>query len=622
MAEASIEKRWKITATVDTALCIGDSGVSDTSADTTTVKTSDGRLYIPASTLKGTWRHACEAIARGQEHFVCNSPRAETMCAEAHCVVCQLFGAPTLAAKIFLSDLVAATELAAQSTEIRNGVTLNRQRRTAEEQRLYFTETSLSHAGIAFSGDVTLANEVTEAQIELLKAGLQAIHAIGTGKSRGLGWLNIEIEREEKEAFDAGSSIEPALSEGFTELAIEVTLQSPMTAGGRKPTGQAVEAVQYVRGGLIRGAIAKAWLAAPENGEPDADFQQLFLSDEGGIFRNCYPAANVLPATAVGCKDFPGFLSEGVSEAHGIFDTLLEQLASEHANWLVSPNCPHCGGRVEAQTGFYAQRNDATYERKTVNTRLLTRVAINRHRKVAEEGLLYHLTAIDTVVTESGTGRLHGSARVPSRLASRVAETLQKQVHRLGGGTSRGLGCVHVKVQQCEHPDALAQRIRDFNALLQEIWEAYRHLPSVEMETLESTYFSIDLQADTLLTAEDGWQRSMVLNAPMLQQITGCDTPVKLVRSFASYDYVSGWNAAWGLPKETALVTRMGSVFVFHTPDIDAWMPVLKTLEEQGIGARREEGFGQMLVCAPFHLRTRTKVKCAAHWLGNAEESK
>lgn len=621
MADASIEKRWKITATVDTALCIGDSGVSSgTLADKTTVKTSDGRLYIPASTLKGIWRHACEAIARGQEHFVCNSPRAETMCPEAHCVICQLFGAPTLAAKIFLSDLVAETDLAAQSTEIRNGVTINRQRGTAEEQRLYFTETSLSHAGIAFSGDVTLANQVTEAQIELLKAGLQAIHAIGTGKSRGLGWLN--IEHEEKEAPETGSSIEPALSAAFTELAIEVTLQSPMSAGGRKPTGQAVEAVQYVRGGLIRGAIAKAWLAATENGEPDADFQQLFLSDEGGIFRNCYPAANVLPATAVGCKDFPGFLSEGVSEAHGIFDTLLEQLASEHANWLVSPNCPHCGGRVEAQTGFYAQRNDAAYERKTVNARLLTRVAINRHRKVAEEGLLYHLTAIDAAITENDTVRLHGSARVPSRLASRIAETLQKQVHRLGGGISRGLGSVRVQVQQSEHPDTLAQRIRDFNALLQEIADAYRHLPSVAMETLEGTYFSIDLQADALLTAEDGWQRSMVLTAPMLQQITGCETPVELVRSCASYDYVSGWNAAWGLPKETALVTRMGSVFVFHTPDIDAWIPVLKTLEESGIGNRQEEGFGRILVCAPLHLRTRTKVKSAAPWLHNAEESK
>ena len=616
MAHASVEKQWKITATVDTALCIGDSGVSGPFADRTTVKTSDGRLYIPASTLKGIWRHACEAIARGQEHFVCNSPRAETMCAKDYCIVCQLFGAPTLAAKISLSDLHAETDSVAQSTEIRTGVTLNRQRQTAEEQRLYFTETGLSHAGIVFSGDVTLAGEVTAEQIELLQAGLKSIHAIGTGTSRGLGWLTIEQKTGASEVVEEVPAIVPELSEAFIELTIEVTLQSPLTAGGRKPTGQTVETVRYVRGGLIRGAVSKAWLAAAENGEPDADFRQLFLNDESGIFRNCYPAANVLPATAVGCKDFSGFLCEGDSEKHGIFDTLLEQLASAQANWLVSPNCPQCGGRVEAQTGFYAQRNDGFYERKTVNTRLLTRAAINRHRKVAEEELPYHLTAIDAVVKGSENVRLHGSARVPSSVACRVAETLQKQVHRLGGGTSRGLGCVKVQVQQCERPDTLAERIHDFNTRLQEIWEAYRHLPSVEMGALEGTYFSIDLQADARLIAEDGWQRSMVLTAPMLQQITDCDTQVELVRSFAHYDYVSGWNAAWGLPKETALVTQMGSVFVFHTPDIDAWMPVLKRLEEQGIGARREEGFGQLVICAPFHLRTRTTI------MGNVEESK
>ena len=35
------EKQWRITATVDTALCIGDSGSSETGADKSTVKTSD-----------------------------------------------------------------------------------------------------------------------------------------------------------------------------------------------------------------------------------------------------------------------------------------------------------------------------------------------------------------------------------------------------------------------------------------------------------------------------------------------------------------------------------------------------------------------------------------------------
>ena len=177
------KKQWKITARVDTALCIGDSGSSDTGVDRATVKTSDGKLYIPASTLKGIWRHACEAIAKAQGNFVCESPRAENMCEENYCIICQIFGSPRSVSKIFISDLNAGTDLAAKSTEIRNSVTINRKRRVAEDQRLFYTETSLSNAGIEFAGNVTIDGEVTDNQIELLQAGLKYIHAIGSGKN-------------------------------------------------------------------------------------------------------------------------------------------------------------------------------------------------------------------------------------------------------------------------------------------------------------------------------------------------------------------------------------------------------------------------------------------------------
>ena len=621
MTNSSIEKQWRLTATVDTALCIGDSGAGETFADRTTIKTSDGKLYIPASTLKGIWRHACEAIARGQGQQVCNSPRAESMCSTTHCIICQIFGSPTLEARLFISDLIIDTDLDTRSvTEIRNGVTINRRRQVAEDQRLYFTETSLPRAGFTFSGDVTINREVTKEHLDLLSDGLKYIHAIGTGKSRGLGW--VKIERETLTLNHQEVSLIESCSENFAELVLEVTLKSPIITGGRKPTGQAVEAVQHIRGGLIRGAVAKAWLASAEAGESDADFRQLFLNDGAGIFRNCYPGPSVLPATAAGCKDFAGFLVTDNVEKHGIFDTLFDRLVSEKAEYLYQPNCPHCDGRVESQGGFYEQ-TDELYKKRTLNTRLLTRVAINRQRRVAEDELLYHLTAVDPLSEDGQAVRLHSSVRLPSTLMNKVANTLQKQVQRLGGGGSRGLGRVCVKVTtKCENADSLEQRISNFKSALQEVWETYSHLPTVKMDAFEGTYFSVALQSDAILTSEDGWQRSMILTAPMLQKITGCEAEVTLIRSFASYDYVGGWNAAWGLSKETDLATRMGSVFVFHTSDIKSWIPALKTLENIGVGNRREEGFGQILICDPFHLRTREHVKLKATWLRNKEKSK
>ncbi len=616
------ERQWRITAKVDTALCIGDSGSSETGVDRATVKTSDGKLYIPASTLKGIWRHACEVIARSQGDFVCKSPRAEEMCPrpleeyqvadtksvkDGHCTICQIFGSPKMASRIFINDLLADTDLAAGSTEVRNGVTINRRRGVAEHQRLYFTETSLSNADISFSGDVTINAKVTDEQIELLRAGLKFIHAIGTGKSRGLGWLEIE----QKDALPTRQevvSVTPS-DEGFTELAIKVILESAIVPGGRKPTGQVIEAIQYIRGGLLRGAVADAWVAASESGEPDADFEQLFLGDDAGIFRNCYPGSSVLPATAFGCKDLGGFPTADGEEKHGIFDTLLERLASEEADLLYNPKCPHCSedeGRVEAQKGFYTQSGDS-YQKKTLNTRLLTRVAINRQRKVAADELLYNLNAIDPLSADDKNVSLVGSARIPSTLVSKVADTLQKEVRRLGGGGSRGLGRVCVKVENRDDTDSLEKRICDFNAALQKVRETCSRLSNVDMGAFDGGYFSIDLQSDAIL--EENWQRGMILSAEMLQEMANCTVDVELIRSFASYDYAGGWNATWGLPKETELATCIGSVFVFRATDIDAWMPALRTLERIGIGSRREEGFGQILICDRFHLQTWEQLK-------------
>ena len=617
MTNPSTDKQWRITAKIDTALCIGDSGASETGADRATIKGSDDKLYIPASTFKGIWRHACEVIAQSEGHFVCESPRAENMCPphqevgnepkqDRYCIICQIFGSPKTSSRIFINNLIADMELVAGSTEIRNGVTINRRRHVAEEHRLYFTETSLSNADIIFSGDVTIDRKVTDTQIRLLRAGLKYIHAIGTGKSRGLGWLKIE----QTDPSPVVQNTTPIVKEAddFTELAIEVTLKSPIVPGGRKPTGQTIQSVQHIAGGLLRGAVADRWLADSEDGEPDDDFRNVFLSSDAGIFRNCYPGASVLPATAIGCKDFAGFPGADDKDKHDIFDTLLERLVAEEANMIYNPSCPHCNdnGRVEAQRGFYTQ-SDEGYQERTLNTRLLTRVAINRQRKVAADELLYNLNAIDPLSVKGEKISLYGSALIPSALVSKVADTLQKQVQRLGGGSSRGLGRVCVKVKRRNDTDPLEQRISDFNAALQRKWETYSGLPCVNIATFDRTYFSIALQSDAIL--QENWQSSMILTAKMLQEMTGCTAEVTPIRSFASYDYVSGWNAAWRLPKRTDLITRIGSVFVFHVADIDTWIPALKTLEKIGVGNRREEGFGQILICDQFHLRTREKVK-------------
>jgi CRISPR/Cas system CSM-associated protein Csm3 (group 7 of RAMP superfamily) len=204
---------YQITAVIDTALCIGAGGSSGSLADKSIVRNSEGNLLIPASQLKGRLRHECEKIARGLNWAICDSPNPETMCPQRagltgnferteykisgyqdqyHCLICQIFGNPVLPSRVIFDDLICTEDPDNLPEVLRPGVTINRRRRIAEEQKLYFLETSPANGQLRFTGHIHLSGTpvYTEA---LILAGLRHIHALGGSKSAGLGWLHWEF---------------------------------------------------------------------------------------------------------------------------------------------------------------------------------------------------------------------------------------------------------------------------------------------------------------------------------------------------------------------------------------------------------------------------------------------
>jgi CRISPR-associated protein Csx10 len=75
-----------------------------------------------------------------------------------------------------------------------------------------------------------------------------------------------------------------------------------------------------------------------------------------------------------------------------------------------------------------------------------------------------------------------------------------------------------------------------------------------------------------------------------------------LPRCFTQTRVVSGWNSAYQLPKDDEVAITKGAAFLYRTEtDMDILLAWLRQVEEQGIGERRAEGFGQVIVCHPFH---------------------
>jgi CRISPR/Cas system CSM-associated protein Csm3 (group 7 of RAMP superfamily) len=198
-----------ITAVIDTALCVGAGGSDGSLADKPIVRNARRQLLIPGSQLKGRLRHECEKLARGLGWQIFESPSAETLSPREeqvesrfrerykvegykgyHCLISQIFGNPILPSRIVVDDLICPIDAEDLPSVLRPGVTMNRRRRTAEEQKLYFLETSPVNNQLEFVGAIHLLGDCPQYAKPLILAGLRNIHALGGSKSAGLGWLS------------------------------------------------------------------------------------------------------------------------------------------------------------------------------------------------------------------------------------------------------------------------------------------------------------------------------------------------------------------------------------------------------------------------------------------------
>lgn len=234
---SQVQTEIPLTAVIDSALCVGAGGSTGSLADKPIVRLADGRLLIPGSQLKGRLRHECEKLARGLGWPVCESPAAATMCPQIgrddaefqrtdyqlagktfadgepqhHCLVCQIFGNPALPSRLTVDDLICLENSKDLPEVLRPGVTINRRRGTAEDQKLYFLETSPVNVQLPFVGHLYFQSDYPPYARALVLAALHHIPALGGSKSAGLGWLtwkigDIDIDQSAWESLKVGNA--------------------------------------------------------------------------------------------------------------------------------------------------------------------------------------------------------------------------------------------------------------------------------------------------------------------------------------------------------------------------------------------------------------------------------
>lgn len=415
---------------------------------------------------------------------------------------------------------------------------------------------------------------------------------------------------------------------------LEIKALSPLAIGRQKPGGSISETENYIPGTVMRGAVAAYLLNRATTPITDGDnFHKLFLGENPAIFQNAYPATiegekqtrvqpevRVVPATALSSKTKSGFKSRPNDPKHnGVFDTLIDRFCADGYGHLYDPNCPKDGDRVDTFSGFYSTSPDGKrYYSHSTSTRLLTRVGINRRRATAEEQVLYSIQVLNESQTRGKKEKpvIYTGAIL---VADELADSLQRFINahqedlRLGSSASRGLGRVKITAKLPVDGKAVKpsveERINKFQNKLHQRWQEWNNIVGQSPEDLlqNRTYFTIDLQADAIL--KKNWRRTTVISPEMLQQFTSVnDSHLQLHASYSSYDYLSGWNSAWGLMKDVELITNKGGVYLFSTTQPNLWTEKLQDLEVNGVGDRTCEGFGQVQICNDFHLVLREEA--------------
>ncbi|TDC19422.1 hypothetical protein E1265_23910 [Streptomyces sp. 8K308] len=333
-----------------------------------------------------------------------------------------------------------------------------------------------------------------------------------------------------------------------------LTARQPLSLGTRHNPGTALlRSHRHVRGTVLRGALAQAWIT--EHGRPDelagsdpallAQFVELFERHVryGALFLDGWA---LLPLSVLRCKyrSEPACARWHADEAFGDGPT---------------EECGACGGPAESAKGEI----ESFGEWAGPLLRQSTHVELTADG-VAAEGQLFAREAIRARDDHGRTTTLSGELVVPDDLSAAARDWLTAE-HRVrvgGRGSTSGLATLAIGPATPELAQPTARRL------------------------------ALRFTAPALLV--DGAGLPVLRpSEPELAELLG--TAVTIERSWARHERIGGWNRATNLPKPEEPAVSAGSTYLLHCAEVpDAKR--LRRLCDSGLGLRRNEGYGSLRI--------------------------
>lgn len=412
---------------------------------------------------------------------------------------------------------------------------------------------------------------------------------------------------------------------------ITLELLEPACIATQKGVGNVIPTLDYIPGSSVRGAIAELWLQA--NSARDAEgnftindeFERLFLS-EAVHYGNCtLNHSRPIPLTAMSCKYYDGF-SGSEPGKHGVIDLLAAGAGTalvQNGSSVVTScdKCPEPIGILDAYNG-YCRFESGVYKKERLRKRFMARTRISEYFDAAHHGDLYTRIALEA--GQKFKGKLTLSPATDRGILESLLQKSQNEIH-LGGAKSRSTGRTKINLHNYpsgwpnENGVALSERFDLLQERLTGLPGAFFTVTAISDVILSDNYLRYKTWLDMadLIQAIQHWQGAEKTPAPEIADTAQFLDQFELVRGWCQSHQVSGWQAAWKIPKFDEMAIAAGSVFLFRfkeprtfsnaplgssgKSEREIFFAAMQGLETYGVGERRNEGFGQIRICDYFH---------------------
>jgi CRISPR-associated protein Csx10 len=572
--------------------------------DSLVQRDNDKLPYIPAKTLTGVWRDACELVALGLDNGVENGawhkwvnylfgeqPALAQQAIETPPRPAALSVRPAYLPKNLREILNNKSDLKNAVTFVKPGISIDPKSGCAIKDFLRFEEMVRGEAILEAECELNLPKDEDQKRTAyaLLVAGTKFVERLGGKRRRGVGkcqlvieqdiepWINwLETHPEPPSVPDSFEKEQVATTEYFSgsqdktwlEVKLRITAKSPVILA-KRTVGNVVETLDYIPGSHLLPLIRKqlSYLGVDINRA---------IAHNDIVVTNATLQVDNQKGRPIPLSLFYEKLGGGLDKGGRVYNRLVEsepkeqQVKGYREGYIASPNGSHLPqyAKVNLTIGTHNTIKDE-YQRPT-----------------SDLGGVYSYEAIQT-----GT-ILQAEIKLSETLADALKRSKKewwksleekKQNHRVGVSKKDDYGAVSLEV--ISPPKKIETNLQSKDSQLT-VWLLSDVL--LRDERLRPT-------TDIKQLAQKLEEHLNVKLAVKSENIS----EEKKLSLIARTHRVDSWQVRWGLPRPSLVGLAAGTCVVFEVQGTLA-PERLAEIQATGIGERRAEGYGQICFNDPL----------------------